>query len=69
VSFFGSSDVPLDLAILLDTSASMTNRLETAQKAAMGLLSLVPLRAESVEGRAIIQTCSPYWRWCSPQLG
>jgi Ca-activated chloride channel family protein len=39
VSFFGSSDVPLDLAILLDTSASMTNKLETAQKAAIGLVS------------------------------
>jgi von Willebrand factor type A domain len=39
VSFFGSSDVPLDLAILLDTSASMTDKLETAQKAAMGLVA------------------------------
>ena len=39
VSFFGSADVPLDLAILLDTSASMTDKLETAQKAAIGLVS------------------------------
>src|SRR5688500_9403261 len=27
VSFFGASDVPLDLAILLDTSASMTGKM------------------------------------------
>jgi len=39
VSFFGASDVPLDLAILLDTSASMTGKLETAQQAAIGFLS------------------------------
>ena len=39
VAFFGSSDVPLDLAILLDTSASMTDKLETAQQAAIGLVS------------------------------
>ena len=39
VSFFGIADVSLDLAILLDTSASMTDRLETAQRAAIGLVS------------------------------
>jgi Ca-activated chloride channel family protein len=39
VSFFGASDVPLDLAILLDTSASMTDKLETAQHAAIGFIS------------------------------
>ena len=39
VSFFGASDVPLDLAILLDTSASMTDKLATAQQAAIGLVS------------------------------
>ena len=39
VSFFGMADVSLDLAILLDTSASMTETLETAQQAAIGLVS------------------------------
>ncbi len=39
LSFFGASNVPLDLAILLDTSASMTDKLDTARKAAIGLLS------------------------------
>jgi VWFA-related protein len=39
VSFFGSSDVPLDVAILLDTWASMTDKIATAQKAAIGLVS------------------------------
>ena len=39
VSFFGASDVPLDLAILLDTSASMTDKLQTAQEAAIGFVS------------------------------
>lgn len=36
VSFFASSEVPLDLSILLDTSASMTDKLQTAQDAAVG---------------------------------
>ena len=39
VSFFGASDVPLDLAILLDTSASMTGKIQTAQQAAIGFVS------------------------------
>lgn len=39
VSFFGSSDVPIDLAILLDTSASMSETLQVAQKAAIGFVS------------------------------
>lgn len=38
VSFFGASDVPLDLAILLDTSASMTGKMELVQQAAIGFL-------------------------------
>ena len=38
VSFFGESDVPLDLAILLDTSASMTGKMQLVQQAAIGFL-------------------------------
>jgi Ca-activated chloride channel homolog len=49
VSFFGASGVPLDLAILLDTSASMTGKMQLVQQAAIGFLNT--LRADD---RAII---------------
>lgn len=39
VSFFAAGEVPLDLAILLDTSASMADRMSTAQQAAIGFVS------------------------------
>jgi Ca-activated chloride channel homolog len=39
VSFFASAELPLDLAILLDTSASMHGKIATAQKAAVGFVS------------------------------
>jgi Ca-activated chloride channel homolog len=39
VSFFASAELPLDLAILLDTSASMHDKIATAQKAAVGFVS------------------------------
>lgn len=39
VSFFGATEVPLDLAILLDTSASMTGKMSLVQRAAAGFLS------------------------------
>jgi Ca-activated chloride channel family protein len=39
VSFFASSAVPLDLAILLDTSASMSDKMATVQQAAIGFTS------------------------------
>jgi Ca-activated chloride channel homolog len=39
VSFFGASDVPIDLAILLDTSASMTGKMQLVQQAAIGFLA------------------------------
>jgi Ca-activated chloride channel homolog len=39
VSFFAATSVPLDLAILLDTSASMSDKLRTVQQAATGFAS------------------------------
>ena len=39
LSFFASKDVPLDLALLLDTSASMTDKMQTMQDAAVGFAS------------------------------
>jgi Ca-activated chloride channel family protein len=39
LSFFAEGRMPLDLAVLLDTSASMTNILSTAQQAAIGFVS------------------------------
>jgi VWFA-related protein len=39
VSYFAASAVPLDLAILLDTSASMTDKIQSVQQAAAGFAS------------------------------
>jgi Ca-activated chloride channel family protein len=39
VSFFAASNVPLDLAILLDTSSSMSDKMATVQQAATGFAS------------------------------
>ncbi len=39
VSFFAAGEVPLDLAILLDTSASMSGKMTTMQQAAIGFAS------------------------------
>jgi Ca-activated chloride channel family protein len=36
LSFFAAKDVPLDLALLLDTSASMSDKIQTMQEAAIG---------------------------------
>jgi Ca-activated chloride channel family protein len=36
VTFFAAQQVPLDLAILLDSSASMMDKMQTAQEAAVG---------------------------------
>jgi Ca-activated chloride channel family protein len=38
VSFFASSAIPLDLALLLDTSASMVDKMDTMHQAALGFL-------------------------------
>src|SRR4051812_37848583 len=35
VTFFAAADVPLDLAILLDSSSSMSDKLATVQEAAV----------------------------------
>lgn len=39
LSFFAATQVPLDLAILLDTSSSMRDRIRTVQRAAVGFAS------------------------------
>ena len=39
VSFFAAADVPLDLAILLDASSSMSDKMATVQEAAVGFAS------------------------------
>jgi VWFA-related protein len=39
VSFFAAANVPLDLAILLDTSSSMSDKMMTVQEAAIGFAS------------------------------
>ena len=39
LSFFAAANLPLDLAILLDTSASMGGKIATAQKAAVNFVS------------------------------
>lgn len=39
VSYFAATNVPLDLAILLDTSSSMGDKLATVQEAAVGFAS------------------------------
>jgi Ca-activated chloride channel family protein len=39
ISFFAAAQLPLDLGVLLDTSASMRDKIGTAQKAAVGFVS------------------------------
>lgn len=41
VAFFESSDVPLDLILLLDTSSSMRHRMETVHDAARGFMEVL----------------------------
>jgi Ca-activated chloride channel homolog len=44
LTFFGQTDVPLALALLLDTSASMEGSLATAQEAAIGFIRQLEAR-------------------------
>lgn len=41
VTFFAAAPMPIDLAVLLDTSASMTQKIGTVQQAAVGFISAV----------------------------
>jgi Ca-activated chloride channel homolog len=41
ISFFAAMPMPIDLAILLDTSASMTDKITTVQQAAIGFTSVI----------------------------
>jgi Ca-activated chloride channel homolog len=41
VTFFSAGDAPLDVALLLDTSASMTGQLAAVREAALGFLRVV----------------------------
>jgi Ca-activated chloride channel homolog len=41
VNFFASDEVPIDLAVLIDTSASMGQRLPLVQKAAIGFVKVL----------------------------
>lgn len=61
VSFFGVSDVPLDLALLLDASASMRPHMAMVREAAAGLLHTLKAgdRAALVEFRDQIAVGEP----------
>jgi hypothetical protein len=69
VSFFGASDVPIDLAILLDTSASMTGKMHLVQQAAIGFLAtLRPVdRATIVDIKDAPRSCSRSGAISKPQ--
>ena len=41
ISFFAATAMPIDLAILLDTSASMNDKIATVQAAAVGFISAI----------------------------
>jgi Ca-activated chloride channel family protein len=61
VSFFGMSDVALDVALLVDGSASMTDALPLARDAARGLLGTLRAgdRASLVEFRSTVRVTEP----------
>ena len=64
VSYFAASSVPLDLALLLDTSASMTDKISTVQQAASGFAST--LRADD---RAMVVDIKDSTRILQPLTG
>ena len=61
VTFFGMADVPLDVALLVDGSASMRETLPMARRAASGLLESLRAgdRASLVEFRNTVQITQP----------
>ena len=61
VSFFAATSVPLDLALLLDTSASMMDKMETMQQAALGFLRTMRPgdRASVLEIKDTVQIACP----------
>lgn len=61
VSFFGVADVPLDVALLVDGSASMVETLPLARAAAKGLLQTLRTqdRASLVEFRNTVRVSQP----------
>jgi len=64
VSYFAATAVPLDLALLLDTSASMTDKITTMQQAATGFAST--LRADD---RAMVVDIKDSTRIVQPLTG
>ena len=64
VSYFAAAAIPLDLAILLDTSASMTDKIQTEQQAASGFAST--MRADD---RAMIVDIKDATRIIQPLTG
>ena len=63
VKFFSPGDLPLDVVVLLDTSASMAGSLELVQNAAIRFTqALRPEDRESVMG--ICRTWSCWWATC-----
>ena len=61
VSFFAAAAVPLDLALLLDTSASMQDKMETMQQAALGFVKTLRPgdRAAIVDIKDTVQVAYP----------
>ena len=64
VSYFAATAVPLDLALLLDTSASMTDKIATVQQAASGFAAT--LRSED---RAMVVDIKDATRIVQPLTG